>query len=209
MTISSFLSEISLVQWLVVVSVLISIGGTSAYIRDTLRGKSKPNRVSWLLWGLAPLIGSAAALSAHADIWPTIRVFFAGFLPLLVFCVSFINPRSYWKLTKFDIGCGVLSLAALIAWLAVGSAHLAIILAATADGFASIPTIRKAWRHPETETRLTYLASTIAIILALPSIPQWNIENSTFQIYLLVINAALLLLVYRKPRVYNISAEKN
>lgn len=203
MDIIAFISGISFVQWLVVVSVLISIGGTSAYLRDTLRGRSKPNRVSWFLWGFAPLIGSAAALSAHADIWPTIRVFFAGFLPLLVFAISFINPQSYWKLTKFDLGCGVLSLAALIAWLTVGSPHLAIILAATADAFASIPTIRKVWHHPETETRITYLASTIAIILSLPSIPRWTVENSTFQIYLLVINALLLFLVYRKPRVYN------
>lgn len=81
-------------HWLVVLSALISIAGSFAYIRDTLKGRSKPNRVSWGMWALAPLIGTAAALSAHADIWATVRIFLAGFLPLLVFLASFINPQS-------------------------------------------------------------------------------------------------------------------
>lgn len=44
----------SFVHWLVMVSAAVSIGGASAYIRDTLKGTTKPNRVSWFLWALAP-----------------------------------------------------------------------------------------------------------------------------------------------------------
>lgn len=32
----------------------------------------------------------------------------------------------------------------------------------------------------------------------MPPIPRWNIENSAFQVYLLVANAFLLFAVYRK-----------
>lgn len=186
------------VHWLVVLSAFISIVGSWAYIRDTLTGKSKPNRVSWSMWALAPLIGTAAALSAHADPWTTVRIFLAGFLPLLVFIASFINPQSYWKLTLFDLLCGVCAIIAFMVWIMIDAPRIAILLAAIGDGFASIPTIRKAWKYPETETGVTYIAGFVAVLLVLPSIPVWNIENSAFQIYLLIVNTLLLAAVYRK-----------
>ena len=183
---------------MVILSVFVTIAGAAAYIRDTLLGISKPNRVSWSMWALAPLIGTAAALSAHADPWATVRVFLAGFLPMLVFLASFVNPKSYWKLTFFDLLCGAFSLLALIVWVVVNSPKSAILLAAIGDGFASLPTIRKAWKFPETETGITYVASFLAVVLIIPSIPRWDIENSAFQIYLLTANTLLLLAVYRK-----------
>jgi hypothetical protein len=189
---------ILLIHWLVILSAGISIFGASLYIRDTLKGKTNPNRVSWSMWALAPLIGTGAALAAQADVWATVRIFLAGFLPLLVFLASFANPKGFWKLNSFDMTCGVFSLLAIIVWLAVGVPHVAILLAAVGDGFASLPTIRKAWKFPETETGVTYLASLVAVLLVLPSIPVWNIENSSFQIYLLIVNILLVFSIYRK-----------
>lgn len=185
-------------HWLVVLSAIISIAGASVYIRDTLQGKSKPNRVTWGMWGLSPLIGVGAALSANADIWTTVRIFLAGFLPLLVFIASFFNPKSYWKLTFFDFLCGACSVLALVVWGITSSPIFAILIAATGDGFATLPTLKKAWAHPETETGVTYIAGFVSVLLIIPSIPVWNIENSAFQIYLLIANALLLLVVYRK-----------
>ncbi|MDD4901719.1 MAG: hypothetical protein PHE24_01135 [Patescibacteria group bacterium] len=187
-----------LIHWLVIISAVISVLGSFAYIRDTLNGKTKPNRISWSMWALAPLIGTAAALYAHADVWATVRIFLAGFLPLLVFLVSFVNKQSYWKLTRFDLACGLCSVLALIVWALADSPRSAILLAALGDGLASLPTIRKAWTHPETETGVTFIASLVAVVLVLPSIPRWNIENSAFQIYLLIANTLILFSIYRK-----------
>src|SRR3989344_8750184 len=102
MDFSTVILGLSAAHWLVVLSAAISVAGSSVYIRDTLRGTTKPNRVSFFLWSLAPLIGTGAALSAHADGWATVRIFMSGFMPLLIFGASFINPKSYWRLTTFD-----------------------------------------------------------------------------------------------------------
>jgi hypothetical protein len=190
--------SLSFSHWLVILSAIISILGAAAYIRDTIKGQTKPNRVSWSMWALSPLIGTAAAIAAGADIWTTVRIFLAGFLPLLVFLVSFVNSKSYWKLTLFDFLCGFCSLLALVAWLVIQSPILAILIAALGDGFATLPTLRKAWLNPESETKITYIASLVSVLLVIPSIPVWNIENSAFQIYLLIANIALLFVVYRK-----------
>ncbi len=185
-------------HWLVVLSVLISCIGGYAYVRDTFRGTTKPNRISWSLWALAPLIGVGAALSAGADFWTVVRTFMAGFLPLIVFIASFWNRQSYWKTTRFDVSCGALSVVALFAWLFLGIPAWAVLIAALGDFFAALPTIIKAWKFPETETGLTYITSLISVLLVLPSIPVWNMENSSFQIYLIVVNVLLIAAVYRR-----------
>ena len=189
---------LSFEHWLVVLSALISCAGGYVYVRDTLKGTTRPNRVSWGMWAFAPLIGTGAALAAGADVWVTTRTFLAGFIPLLVFIASFWNHQTYWKTTRFDIACGALSLVAVVAWVVVGAPTYAILIAAMGDLFAAIPTIRKAWEHPETETPLAYLASFLSVVLVLPSIHVWNIENSSFQIYLLIVNVLLLFALYRK-----------
>lgn len=188
----------SFVHLLVLFSALLTILGASAYIRDTVKGKTKPNRVSWLLWAAVPLIGTGAALQAHADIWATVRVFLAGFLPLIVFVASFLNQRSYWHLTFFDWVCGACALSAIAVWVVLASPKTAILFAVIGDGFASLPTLIKAWKYPETETGITYVVGLIAVLLVIPSIPIWNVENSAFQIYLLIANSALVFVVYRK-----------
>ncbi len=190
--------SISFVHWLVIISAFVSLFGSWAYIRDTISGKTRPNRLSWTMWAIAPLIGTGAALYAQADPWTTVRIFLAGFIPLLIVLFSFFNRKSYWKLGVFDFICGAFSLVALVAWLLADSPRFAILLAAIGDGFAALPTIRKAWINPETETGLTYITSLISVVLVLPSIPVWNVENASFQVYLLIVNTVLILAVYRK-----------
>ena len=186
------------VHWLVVLSVLISTAGAFAYIRDTLSGQTQPNRVSWSMWALSPLISTAASLSAGADLWPTVRIFVAGLLPLLIFLASFVNARSYWKMGIFDVFCGVFSVAALIVWGTISSPQLAILCAILGDVCASFPTLIKTWKYPETETGAMYAASFLSVVLVLPSISVWNITNAGFQMHLLMMSGLLLFAVYRK-----------
>jgi len=183
---------------LVIFSAVIALLGSSAYIKDTISGKSKPNRISWLMWTLAPMVATVAALATHADLWTTSRTFLAGFVPLLILIASFLNKKSYWKITLFDSLCGALSLVAVIIWLFANSPVIAVLIAAVGDCFAAIPTIIKSWKYPETETGLTYFTGLVSVILVLPSVPKWNIQNSAFQIYLLLVNTILLLSIYRK-----------
>ncbi|WP_299489714.1 hypothetical protein [Acaryochloris sp. IP29b_bin.137] len=186
-----------LIHWLVVFSVLISVAGASVYIRDTLAGRTQPNRVSWSMWALSPLISTAAALSAGAARWATLRIFIAGLLPLLIFLASFVNQRSYWKISIFDLTCGAFSLLAVILWGAIASPQLAILCAIIGDIFASFPTLIKTWKYPKTETGAMYIASFLSVVLVLPSIPVWNIANAAFQIHLLIMSSVLLYAVYR------------
>lgn len=188
---------IQFIHWLVILSVAISLSGAVAYIRDMFKGKSKPNLVTWGLWAFAPLIATGAALSANADGWSTVRIFMSGFGPLLIFIAAFLTAQSYWKLTTFDYLCGLFSLVALGAWLIADSPIAAILFAAIADLLATVPTVVKAWKFPETETLYTYFVGIFTASIVIPAIPIWNIENAAFQVYLLIANVTLFFVVLR------------
>jgi hypothetical protein len=185
-------------QSLVIVSALLLLWGGYAYFRDTLAGRTKPNRVTWFLWALAPLVSLGAAFSADADIWASVRVLVGGVVPAAIFLGSFVNRKSYWRLTGFDWFCGGLSSTALLFWQLANSPLIAVLLATAANIIASIPTFIKAWNFPETESRLLFVVSFWSTILIIPAIPVWTIANSAFQIGLILTTGAMLLAIYRK-----------
>jgi hypothetical protein len=135
----------------VILGALLSLGGGLNYAISTLKGKTKPNRVTWVLWTLAPLIAFAAELNKGVGL-QSLMTFMVGFMPLVVVIASFLNKKAVWKITRFDIICGSLSLLGLGLWLLTREGNLAIVFGIMADGLAALPTITKSFHYPETET---------------------------------------------------------
>ena len=176
---------------------LIQLLGSAAYIRDTLRSKTKPNRVTWLMWSVAPLIGASIAIADGVK-WAVIPVLIAGVIPLLVLTASFVNKNAYWKLGIFDYACGLCSALALTLWLVTSQPAMAILFAIVADTLAALPTLKKAWTNPETETAAEYLASVIATIFGLLAVQSWRFSETAFLSYLFFLNGLVVLIIYRQ-----------
>lgn len=183
---------------LILISISLSLYGSYNYIYDTIKGTTRPNRVSYGLWAIAPIIGVGAAISSGADWMTTVRTFMAGFVPLIIVIASFANKSGYWKTTKFDYFCGMFSIVALVLWIVIDLPVYAILLAALADFFAAIPTIKKSWTNPESETGIAYIMSLLSVLVILPTINVFDIQNTAFQIYLLVVNIILIFCIYRR-----------
>jgi hypothetical protein len=175
----------------VILGACIGLIGALSYAKDTLFGNTKPNRVSWVLWCIAPMIGFAASLSAGAA-WAALPTFIAGFGPMLILIASFANKKAYWKLEKVDYLCGLFSLLALVLWVVTKDPILAIIFAIVADALASIPTILKGWRHPETESRSAYIGGLVSSLSAFSVITAWTFPEYAFPAYLVLVNMTLL-----------------
>jgi len=165
----------------------ISIFGNFAYIRDTLKGKTKPNRVTFFLWGAAPLVAFFAQKSGGANI----QILYTLTLALLAFAIlaaSFIDKKAYWAITKFDVTCGSMSLVAIVLLILTGNALLALVLSLLGDFFAALPTIIKSYKHPKTETAIAYAVEIASSIIILLTIHNWVFINYCFAVYILVMN---------------------
>jgi hypothetical protein len=165
----------------------ITIFGNLTYLRDTLKGETKPNRVTWLLWGAAPLISYFSQKTSGGGI-QTLYTLAIGVMPFVVLGASFLDKRAYWAITKFDIACGVMSVLALILLVATGKGLLALALSIVADMFASLPTLIKSYRHPQTETTVSYGLEIAASIIVILTIHHWIFVNYIFAIYILLSN---------------------
>ncbi len=181
-------------QNFVIVGAIIAAVGSLSYLVDTLKGRVKPNRVSFLLWSLAPLIAFFAEIKQGVGI-QALMTFIVGFLPLTIFIASFVNKKAVWNLTGFDSICGVLSIVGLALWFITKSGNIAIIFSIVADGLAAIPTVVKSFNYPETESAWPYLASTISAILTLLTVKVWNVANVAFPLYIVLITLVIFSLV--------------
>ncbi|MBY0611843.1 MAG: hypothetical protein K2P80_06630 [Beijerinckiaceae bacterium] len=178
------------------VSVALSVLSGLSYIRATLRGEAKPNRVTWLLWSIAPMIGAFAQLASGVGV-STAVIFASGIMPLCVFIASFSNRNAYWKLERFDYACGVFSLLAVLLWAVTANPVVAIVFSLISDMLAATPTIRKFISHPETEDRRSYVLAAAGNVLGLFSIRDYTFESTAFNVYLAVMTVSFLPLLFR------------
>ena len=178
----------------VIIGTLIGAIGSVAYVTDTVKGKVKPNRVSFLLWSIVPFIAFFAQIKQGVGL-EALMTFSTGFLPLMVFTASFVNKEAKWKLTWFDLVCGMLSLVGLALWMITKVANVAIFFSIVADGFAAIPTLVKSYKYPDTELAWPWMATVSGVILTLLTIPTFTFANGGFILYILVVNSLIFILV--------------
>jgi hypothetical protein len=183
-------------EYFVVVGAVIASLGGFYYLYQTIIGKTKPNRVTWLLWWVLPMIVFIAqrVQGVEGASWAT---FAAGFTPLLVVIASFFNKHSYWKTAPVDYVLMAAAFVGILLWFFTKDPNLAIAFTLLADFFASLPTIIKTFKHPETESWVAYAISAFGFGIAILAITTFDFQNAAFVIYLAIINATVAVLALR------------
>lgn len=177
-------------EWAVIIGSFFNLIGSSSYARDTFLGKTSPNRVTWFMWALAPLIAFSAQIAKGVGL-SSLMTFMVGFGPLTIFIASFFNKKSVWKIGRFDIVCGSLSLVGLIMWLLIREGNIAILFAIFADFLAGVPTIIKSIKDPDSESSLVFLFGALSAGIAMLTLRTWTFEYLAFPLYIFVFCAVL------------------
>ncbi len=142
------------------------------YFRDTIQGKTTPHIYSWFIWGFLTVIVYALQVAAGAGVgsWVTLSVAAISFF---IFFLGLKNGKK--DITKSDTVFFGLSLAALFLWLFAKQPVLSVILAVSIDMLGFIPTIRKSWNKPYSETLSLYEINAFRHLLSLFALQQYNI----------------------------------
>lgn len=163
---------------------VISVACCVGYANGTLRGRNQPNRVTWGMWTVAPMIAFAAQISQDVGL-QSVFTFAGGFGPLIVLVATFVNQEAYWRLTLFDLTCGLLSVTAIVFWAITGKGLVALVLSVVADFLAAVPTITKSYRAPVSESGYPFLFGVVTAVITLLTIKDWTLANSAFGVYVL------------------------
>lgn len=184
----------------IVGAIIGSLGGFY-YLYETILGKAQPNRVTWLLWGIFPMVIFVAqrAQGVAGVSWAS---FVAGLTPLIIVAASFFNKKAYWKSEPRDYCLMAAAIFGIILWALTDKPNLALLFSLLADILASIPTIIKAYHHPHSESWIAYAVSTFGFGVGFLSVQIYNFENAAFVAYLVILNGSLAVLASRgrKPK---------
>ncbi len=176
---------------------LLSFAGTYGYIRDTMRGDTSPNRVTWGLWALEGLLAFVVEMQQHVGL-ASLTTLMLGLMPCVVLLVSFRNPHSVWKIGKFDLFCGLISVTGLIFWGFINEPTIALISFVAADQVAALPTVRKAWIAPASESPRVFLLGFVNCTITLLTLKHFTTAGVRFPGFILVTDLIIATLVVTK-----------
>jgi len=167
------------------VAVILTFAGYIPYIRDTIKGKTKPHIYTWFIWGLVTAIAFGLQISDKAG--PGAYTTLAA--AIVCFIIFGFGLRQGDKdITRSDTVFFILSLTALIVWLFAERPVLAVILVSTIDMLGFIPTIRKSWNKPHEETLISYATNTFRFGLAILALENYTLVTMLYPVTWIVAN---------------------
>lgn len=182
-----------------IIATLLTFVAYIPYYRDILRGKTHPHIYSWSLWCLLTVLIVALQIKdgAGPGVFVTIA---AGLMCIGVVLLSFKHGKK--DITISDTVVLILTLVAIAFWLVADQPITSLILAIAADLLAFIPTIRKSWNKPYSETLSLFVTNTFRFILALLAVQNYTILTALWLFVWAIGNGLFsLLIILRRKQV--------
>ncbi|MBI5357509.1 hypothetical protein HZB74_01540 [Candidatus Saccharibacteria bacterium] len=179
------------------VAVIIAICGYIPYLRDAYKKRVTPHPYTWLVWSIVTGITFFGQLVKGAGI---------GALPTLaseIFSITillFSLRHGFKNIAKIDHFFLIVSLLGLIPWILTKDPTISVIIAVSIDLVAFMPTIRKTWKKPESETPILYSANVLRHILTIFSLQSYNIATMLHSVAMILTNSIMTgIILFKKP----------
>lgn len=179
-------------ELLTAVGIALGLIGYAPYIRDIVRGKTRPHVYTWFSWGLLSSTTFALQLSDHAGVGAYITLFVA----LLCFVIfGLALKQGDHDITLSDTLVFFVVLVAIGLWLFAKQPILSILLVVSADVLAFLPTVRKSWRKPRQETLLSYVFAGSRHAVAALALQRFTFITALSPIVLMLANGLFVLML--------------
>jgi hypothetical protein len=174
---------------------LIGVLDTIPYVRDTLRGSTRPHRGTWLIWGVLAVVVS---LSQYADgaSWSLVMAGVQAVLTSLVFVLSI--RRGEGGVSRADIAMIAIAGAGVIGWIAADEPLVATVCVVAADLIGAGLMVPKTYRDPDSETLVTFAFASLGGALAAGAVGAIDVSLLLYPVYYCVINGAIALLIWER-----------
>jgi hypothetical protein len=176
---------------------LLALISNIPYIRDILKKTTKPHRVTWGIFFLLNIIflGNQLAAGATSSIWLVIAFTLST---LIIFSLSL--KYGVGGTTKLDVMILIGSLVGVGLWQILQAPIASVLANLVVATIAAIPTYRKAWLQPQTETKLSFLLGTIAAAFTVVSVGGMSLVLLLLPIYSVVYNGSIYLILTKRIR---------
>jgi hypothetical protein len=180
----------------IIVAVMM-IAGAPPYLLDILKGKTKPQRASWFIWSLLGIIAFFSQLKLHGA-WSLVFVGLDAIGNLLVFGLSFKYGSGGWGIT--DRIALVIALISLTISILLHQPVLALSGVILADMSGAVLTMVKTYKHPASETTITWLFLGTASLIGALSVGKLDWKLLLYPVYLSVANYGIVVAQIYSPK---------
>jgi len=158
------------------------------YFRDIFRNKTKPHLYTWLVWAITEGTATVAIWRGGGNY--AVFSFVAGTILVVSICVLSLKYGTK-NITRSDTIVLVAALLAIVIWWKLESPLLAVLMVAVIDGLGFIPTFRKSFEEPWSETLSFWFIMSMINVLIIISIEEYNLTTITYPTMLLIANAGV------------------
>jgi hypothetical protein len=176
---------------------LVGVADTVPYVRDIMRGVTRPHRGTWLIWGVLAIVVS---LSQRADggSWSLVLTASQAVLTGLVFVLAI--RRGEGGLAALDLSLLALACAGVLGWLLASEPLVAVACVIVADLSAVAMMTPKVYRDPHSETLALYALACLGGALAAGAVGALDVSLLLYPVYYCLANGALALLISVRRR---------
>lgn len=178
-----------------IIAGIIAFSSYFFYIPSIIKGKTKPNRASWWIWGF---LGTSIAISyyisgARTTMWVPLS---EAVGPLLVALLSIKYGEGGW--TRFDKKCIVGAAGVGFLWWVTSSSIIALVSYLLIDIIAVLPTIRKSLHRPENEDKIAWGLTFTGQFLNIFAVEKLIFSILIYPIVMIITNGTIFGLLFRK-----------
>ena len=177
---------------------LIGIADTVPYVRDTLRGVTRPHRGTWLIWGMLAIV---VCLSQRADgaSWSLIMAAVQAVVTSLVFLLAI--RRGTGGVSRFEVCMIAVAGGGVTGWMLADEPLVATSCVVAADLIGAALMVPKTYRDPDSETLTTFAFASLGGALAAAAVAAPDPSLLLYPAYYCLINGAIaLLIVHQRAR---------
>ena len=174
---------------------LIAIADTVPYVRDIVRGTTRPHRGTWLIWSVLAVV---VFLSQRADgaSWSLVMAGSQAVLMTLIFTLAI--RRGVGGVTAGDLVMLGLAGGGIAGWLLADEPFVATACVVAADLIGVAMMVPKTWVDPSSETLSTFVLASVSGALAAGSVGALDPALLLYPVYFCLGNGALALLILRR-----------
>lgn len=167
---------------------LTSVLEAVPYLRDLIRGTTRPHRGTWLIWSVLSILALSSQIADGAT-WSIVMVAADACLTSLIFLLSV--RHGVGGLSRADLTIMAIAASGLAAWSVSSDPVLATMLVVFADTLAVGLMLPKTWRDPASETFALYTLASVSGVLSAIAVGALDLSLLLFPIYFALANAFL------------------
>ncbi len=161
------------------------------YIKDILRGNTKPHTYTWLIWAIVTVIAffGQVVSGGGPGSWAT---GVAAVVTIITLILSLKGRYGTKDITNFDKVCLVLAIISILPWLLTNSVLWSVLLATFIDLIAFFPTMRKTWHAPKSESLGSMYADAIKHSLSTVSMGTYSLITLIYPLSVLATKLVII-----------------